>query len=520
MVSILNGLSAMGASVAQYAGSAGIELQKSQLANQAAILADQLATTRETGLQDKRQAFQSGENELTRKAHSADIAATIAGSATNNAATIAAENSRAAANRATQVQLENMRLNAPPPIKNLFEYLGINPDGTPKSAGTTPAAPDANMTGTRDSALAPEPVGDLGLVRYPDGSVGTPTSKAADTPGAATGAASSPMDNPLVRKALGLPAAGSAEATRAAIARDVSSDPEFKYKTAGQIATEVERRVGEASGLGRPRYSFSAPVTMPDPDNEGKTISGVNRQNTKDGSIEFVRTDTNPNRTGEGGIGNRAEVQFARVASAATMAAESAKNIMELPAGSSTGYFGGRVQGGSLMGALKETLTNSLTSQEVQSYNVMLAGIARNLSTIETSGLAPNAGFTKSMESVILKEGDTEITKMRKMAEVRQIVEFGLEASLANPRLPNVQKEQLRGVIAKIDEAIPFTHHDITALDKAGGKTTMNDVMKARGLGGGAATDTTAPASAQTDMYGSRTSGGPPPLPPGFRIVQ
>ncbi len=506
MPSFLNALSGLGQGISQFAGAAGLELQKSQLQNQAAILADQLATTRETALQGQRQTFQAGENTQNREATATNLATTQAAEDRRNAATIAGSAANNAATNAAAMARTQAEINAPTSTEKLFRFLRINPDGSPMSSGAvSSAATNAPAPNATDAAPAP--------TSSTDASALTSTPSAAD---AGTAGGTSPLPSvamparsvgqDLIDQALGRPKLGSPEATRYAVAQDV--DKAHPYWTVGQKAIETDRLVGEASGAARPRYSFSAPVTTPDPDDPSKTVSGVNRQNTKTGDIEFVRTDTNPNRPGDTGLGNRAEIQHQRVASAATMAAEAAKNIMELPAGSSTGWLGGRVQGGSLMGAIKESLANSVTSQDVQSYNVMLAGIGRNLSTIETSGLAPNANFTKSMDAVILKEGDSEITKMRKMAEIRQIVEYGLQPSLVNPRLPDVQKEQLQGVISKIQEAIPFTHHDITILDKSSGKTTMNDVMNAKGLGGGAAgaSPSAGPNILRYDATGNRIS--------------
>lgn len=419
MGSLMNGLSAFGASVSSFAGAAGLEQQRASLAQQQTVLADQLAATRETA----------------GRVQAGDIAATAA----------------------TKEQDFRTGLQG--------QQQTFQAGQTDKQLAATASQGDLNRKSeeARTQLEVGKPTGELQMARALAG------------PGA----------------------------------------------TQEQLADALTTVLS-----GKAKYSF-APATTLDPDT-GKPISGVNRQNTRTGDIEFVPTGTDPNRAGSGGggVGNRAEVQNARVAAAATMAAESARNIMELPSGSSTGYFGGRNQGGSLMGAVKETLTNALTSQDVQSYNVMLAGITRNLSTIETSGLAPNAGFTKSMESVILKEGDTEITKMRKMAEIRQIVEFGLEAGLSNPRLPDVQKDQLRGVIAKIQTAIPFTHHDVTVLERTpNGKMTMNDLVKAKGLGGAAAAPTAAgtpsPSAPMTpqQMYGG-SAPAPVAAPTGGNIIR
>jgi hypothetical protein len=188
--------------------------------------------------------------------------------------------------------------------------------------------------------------------------------------------------------------------------------------------------------------------------------------------------------SGGGGAGSRESVYFNRVISAGNEAAAAAANIMELPTTTSRGWFGGREQGPGLMAAAKESLTNSLTSQEVQDYNTMMAGVARNLSAIETSGLAPNGSLTKSVDAIVLKEGDSELTKMRKMAELRQIVEKGLEPNLANPHMPDAQKALIKDIVGKIQTAIPFTHHDITELEASKNpRATLSDYAQKSGLG-------------------------------------
>lgn len=377
MASLMNGLSSLGAGVSAFAGAAGLEAQKASLAQDAARLADSLATTRGTTLQaqagdiaataaEKQQTFTSGENTANRVAEMARTQATI------NAPTPEMKNVQAATDPNTpQTQRDMISRNLLPKEAQLAEYMKSAPP---------------EMQETMNSLL-----------------------------------------------------------------------------------------------MGRPRYSFQ-PTTMPDPDNPGKFLSGVNKQDTRTGDIQFVPTGTNPNNPNAGGgQGNRAELYFNRTTKASTLAAEAAKNIMDLPIESSSGYFAGRGQSTGLMAAAKETLVNAATSQAVQDYNVMVSGLTRNLSTIESSGLAPPGSFTKSMDSVVLKEGDSELTKMRKMAEVRQIVEMGAEPDLANPKISTDQKAQLQAVVDKIKTAIPFTHADITALQRSNDpKITIADVVNAR----------------------------------------
>jgi hypothetical protein len=435
MPSLMNGLSALGQGVSAFAGTAGLELQKSQLANQSAVLADQLATVRETTLQGQQQNFQSGENTKSQAATAANTATVEAGANTRNTASIAGT----AANTAATVAGEAAR-------------------NTESQAGAM----------ARTQLEVEKPTGELQMARA----------------------------------------------------------------LAGPNATQEQLNDALVTVLsGRSKFTFQ-PATQIDPDDPTKTIPGVNRQNTRTGDIDFVPTGTNPNKTGApgGGMGNRSEVYFKRVTVAANEATAAAQNIMELPSGTDSGWFahGGAPQG--LFAAAKSSLQNALTTQQVQDYNTMVPGIGRSLAAIETGGLAPSGTMSSSMDGLVLKAGDSEMTKMRKMAELRQIVEKGMEPNLVDPKIPDVQKAQVRDIITQIQTAIPFTHHDITALQQsANPNMTMADVVKARGIGDRA---TVAPTAANPNapmtpqqMYGgvpTAPSATPsqPPLPPGFRVVQ
>lgn len=252
--SFLNGLGQMGASVAQFAGNAGLELQKSQLSQQAQILADQLATARETKLQDSRQTFQSGENTKQQAFQSGENTQNRTATATNLAAQIAAENQRSAASNATTLAANaatqagamartQAEINKPTETERLFKFLKINPDGSPMTSDTpSPSATVATpAVGTSGDAT--------GGTSTPDPSASSTASGASGAAsGAATPGASSSIGSRLVEKALGMPMSGSPEASRYAIAQDVNADPAFKYKTAGQKASEIEQRVAVAEG--------------------------------------------------------------------------------------------------------------------------------------------------------------------------------------------------------------------------------------------------------------------------------
>ncbi|MGD0109685.1 MAG: hypothetical protein ABSC06_37520, partial [Rhodopila sp.] len=106
MVSLMNGLSSLGAGISQFAGAAGLEQQKSDLAKQQTILADQLATTRESaGRQEAGQiaataataehGFLAGQGDLQRQ--SAQAIAQTGASATLGAAAMTSSATRYAA---------------------------------------------------------------------------------------------------------------------------------------------------------------------------------------------------------------------------------------------------------------------------------------------------------------------------------------------------------------------------------------------------------------------------------------
>ena len=253
----------------------------------------------------------------------------------------------------------------------------------------------------------------------------------------------------------------------------------------------------QSDALNLGKYTYQQ-VTHPDPDDPTKTISGVLKLPAKgDEAPTFIPTMTDPNKPGSGNsMSGRESVFFSRVAAAGNEAATAASNIVELPLNTSTGWFGGRQQGTGLLGAAKESITNSLTSQSVQDYNTMIAGVSRNLAAIEASGLAPNGTLTHSMDSVILKEGDTPLTQMRKLAEMRQVVEKGLEPNLANPHIPPQQKDVVTGIIKTMQTAIPFTQHDVTMFERNGKPgETLASYASGHNLGNAAAASTP-PASA------------------------
>lgn len=189
-----------------------------------------------------------------------------------------------------------------------------------------------------------------------------------------------------------------------------------------------------------------------------------------------------PNAT-SAGMDSRSSVMFNRVAASANEAVQALKNIAELPITTSSGWFGGAQTPTSLLGSVKGALAQKITGQEAQDYKTMIAGVSRSLSTIETAGLAPNGSITHSMDSITLNEGDSQLTKLRKLAETRQIIEKGIEPNLSNPKLAPPQRELINKIIADVQAAIPFTQHNITQLQQSKNpQATIMDFAQHSGL--------------------------------------
>lgn len=211
--------------------------------------------------------------------------------------------------------------------------------------------------------------------------------------------------------------------------------------------------------------------------------AGYERDPDKPGSLRPIAGGPHDPNAVSAGMDSRSSVMFNRVAASANEAVQALKNIAELPVTTSTGWFGSAHTTGGLMDSVKSVLAQKVTSQEAQDYKTMIAGVSRSLSTIETAGLAPNGSITHSMESITLGEGDTQLTKLRKLAETRQIIEKGIEPNLSNPKLAPAQRELILKIISDVQQAIPFTQHDITQLQQSKNpNATLLDFARKTGL--------------------------------------
>lgn len=237
---------------------------------------------------------------------------------------------------------------------------------------------------------------------------------------------------------------------------------------------EMVNRIKEAAAMRPP----PAPTvtTIADPNNPDKAIVIDAKTGRKIGDAK-PSADTSK-------MGAREAQVMGRIVMSANQAAHDLENVSKLPLTASSGIFGGRKQGPSLMSAGVEDLANTMTPQEAQSYNVMSSGFQRSLAGIEAAGMMPNGTLSHQMDSVLFREGDTNLTKLQKLAQTRQIIESGLDTIIDNPRVPDETKTAVKKIIDKVQAAVPFTHEDIQNMSQAqlkNPKLTLSDIVKAKG---------------------------------------
>ena len=232
--------------------------------------------------------------------------------------------------------------------------------------------------------------------------------------------------------------------------------------------------VKNGSGLGKPPSGFEWAVNKdgsPKLDEDGQPVLKAVAGGKNDPAAQKPWT-------------GREKIFTERLMLSADQASKAIENISQLPVSVDTGIFGSGGKGGSgqgFMSASSEALRNKLTDQDVQRYNTMLAGLRRNLATIETVGMAPSGAFTETMGSIELRPGDTQLTKLSKMAELRQIVTTGMDIPLSDPSVPDNFKKMVQNIVDRVDTAVPFTQEDVTTLENSK-KKTMAQVISEKGL--------------------------------------
>lgn len=172
-----------------------------------------------------------------------------------------------------------------------------------------------------------------------------------------------------------------------------------------------------------------------------------------------------------------------RVINAGRLATESIDNIAKLPL-QKTSYGGFKTDKLGLLSATKDALVNKVTPSDNQIYDKLMAGVERNLATLETFGIAPPVSFSKSFEKLKAQPNDTVKTRLINLAEMRQIIETSLSGFKDKSNVPEAQKIAIEAMIEKTRKAVPYTVDDIIKLDsdELAENYTLGNLIREQGV--------------------------------------
>lgn len=231
-----------------------------------------------------------------------------------------------------------------------------------------------------------------------------------------------------------------------------------------------------------------------------------------------------------GAWGTRERMMLSSVIHSALEAGQRLNTIMDMPSGANSGWLGMGPKGTALTTAIAENMKWALSSDEVNQYNTLMMGQARNLANLENYGrTAPSQAQIDSIyQALALRPDGTETVegKMMKMADFRNTVENALHTFQAmNPRMPPEAARMVSDTLANIRQSVPFTMDDVNALSRAqlkNPRATLKDVMTQRAMTQPVRPQGSAPrhSGTQPTAGNSRTQGLPPKNDKGWDLMQ
>lgn len=198
-----------------------------------------------------------------------------------------------------------------------------------------------------------------------------------------------------------------------------------------------------------------------------------------------IKSEFDPPKASATG-GGRNPVYTKRMITSAGESFYDLQNLMHEPISDDVGLLGMTDSSkGGVLQASKRALLNKMSDQDIQSYNVIMTGISKSLATLEANGLSNTQGLSAQIENAVAAQpGNTHLTKLLKVAEMRQIVDAALEPNLYDPAVSQSQKDEIKGLLDKLHDAVPFSVRNVQDL-RASAKNDVSiaDFAKQSGLG-------------------------------------
>ena len=193
--------------------------------------------------------------------------------------------------------------------------------------------------------------------------------------------------------------------------------------------------------------------------------------------------------------GQHVSPQIMAVMTSGSNTASILDNLSEMPVGTTMSRLGTLTPGKSAWDAGGDALKNRLTSLDAQRYQQMTVGMDRNIAQLEMYGRVQGMQtFAEKLNSAMaFREGDETPTVMNKLADARQIYENVIKYVVKDPGIPQELRDIAQTDLEKVQKAIPWTVHDVTAYVNANQKNpklTFRDWASNHGLGQAAETPT------------------------------
>jgi len=161
--------------------------------------------------------------------------------------------------------------------------------------------------------------------------------------------------------------------------------------------------------------------------------------------------------------------------------ARSMNIIAEMPVTVSGGVFGSKKASTGFFDAPLNTIAGKLTSDAERQYGIAAANVGQALAIIESGGYKPGQTQINAYQDKLRwNPGDSISTKLLTLADLKAQARERTDVVMANPAIPDEQKQLIRDVFEKLDKSIPFEPEDIVAAKKKG-ETIKEHMQKKSG---------------------------------------
>lgn len=163
-------------------------------------------------------------------------------------------------------------------------------------------------------------------------------------------------------------------------------------------------------------------------------------------------------------------------------AASAMETIVELGQGTTTGIFPYLSNKEGMLNYVKDMAGRKISSRDADMLNTALAGLGRNLATIEASGLATGlTTLAQKLESgVFINAGqDDPFRVAMKLADMKRVAIEGIKPAVTSGLLTPDQKKTAEELIDRIEKVIPYNTVEVARAAAKPGKPTLGGAAAA-----------------------------------------